>query len=211
MSLALQSSHGPLAAVPSAEGSPAGTTIPLAYSDLSHSSPNSHSPGSSNRTDTFQRPAEASAVPHAAAAKAAAAALAQAEEEERLARDPDISRRGGLRCLGQYYATQLNRRTMAHLRAELKLDGELRQEFEKLLAKDAVDWKAWEEMTKWYDTKQYDFVPGQLGCPVGVSLASFQMFQRAWINRVWQPCLRTFPESDESDDEYDAQHHGNYA
>ncbi|KAI3433806.1 hypothetical protein D9Q98_003610 [Chlorella vulgaris] len=170
MSLALQSSHGPLAAVPSAEGSPAGTTIPLAYSDLSHSSPNSHSPGSSNRTDTFQRPAEASAVPHAAAAKAAAAALAQAEEEERQARDPDISRRGGLRCLGQYYATQLNRRTMAHLCAELKLDGELRQEFEKLLAKDAVDWKAWEEMTKW-----------------------------------------TFPESDESDDEYDAQHHGNYA
>ncbi|KAI3433815.1 hypothetical protein D9Q98_003619 [Chlorella vulgaris] len=122
--------------------------------------------------ETWQRPVEALAVPHVAATTVptAKATLAQLEKEELDDKEPNYSCRGGLRCLGQYYATQLNRRTMAHLRSDLKVDGELRQEFEKLLAKDAVDWKAWEEMTKW-----------------------------------------TFPESDESDDDYDAQHHGNYA
>jgi hypothetical protein len=186
----------------------AGTNSPVAHIDPSHSSP---SPGSGDRTETFQRPAEAPAVLQVAAATVpAAATLEQLEKEELDDKMPDFTRRGGLRCLGQYYATQLNRRTMAHLRAELKVDGELRQQFQKLLAKDAVDWKAW-EMTKWYDTKQYEFVPGQLGRPVGVSLASFQMFQRAWKNHVWQPTLSTFPDSDESDDDYDEQHHGNYA
>lgn len=154
-------------------------------------------------------------MPHVAATTVptAEAMLAQLEKEELDDKEPNFTRRGGLRCLGQYYAAQLNRRTMAHLRAELEADGELRQQFEKLLENDGMDLMAWDAMTKWYDSKSHEVVQEdyQLGRPVGVSLASFQMFQRAWINRVWQPCLRTFPESDESDDEYDAQHHGNYA
>jgi hypothetical protein len=141
----------------------------------------------------------------AAATVPAKATLEQLEEEELDDKEPVHTPRGGLRCLGQYYATQLKRRTMAHLRADLKVDDQLRQDFEKLLEEDGMDSMAWDEVAKWYDTKRYDIVtePYERGRPVGVSLASFSMLHDAWVKHFWKP----IPATTESDDEYDEQHY----
>ncbi|KAI3423996.1 hypothetical protein D9Q98_009829 [Chlorella vulgaris] len=200
--LCLFRSHTPPAAPRSADGSPAGTNTALAHINPSHSSPASNSPGSGDRTELFQPPVEAPAVPHVAAASVPAeTSLTQMEEEELDDNEAGFTRRGAVRSLGQYYAGLLGYRTMARLRAEVAVDDELRHRFEALLEEDGVDWRSWDAMTRWYDTKQYSYVQGhgQLGRPVGVPLDCFLKVNDAWFRRCCDSSLMTFSDFDESE------------
>ncbi|KAL4854749.1 Histidinol-phosphate aminotransferase 2 [Chlorella vulgaris] len=172
-----------------ANDSPVGTASPLMHTTPS-SRPGGHSPDGGGQTEAVQRSVEE--VPLAAAAPAAGtpeAGLAQLEKEELEETEPHYGPRGSVRCLGQSYAHDLGLPTMARLRAELEEDSELRARFDELLWKDDGDWETWDAMTKWYDTKTFEFddAPGQFGRPVAIPLHIYHKFNHMWGCRCWKP------------------------